>query len=245
MFERPAFIRPPSDRQASTGEVPTGTMTTMPTRERPADRGRRLVRNALGRLYEDLRAARIQAGLSQRAVADAVGVSHSRIGRLERAEIERPPWDLLAGMCAVVGLDLVVKAYPGGDPLRDRAHTRLLERLRRILAPSLRWQVERALPLPGDRRAWDATVEGPGWRCHIEAETVLSDGQALARRLFLKVRDGGPGHVVLLVADTRRNRSALEVIGPMLRSTLPLDGRSILRALRRGNDPGGSGILLL
>jgi transcriptional regulator with XRE-family HTH domain len=217
----------------------------MPTRERPADRGRRLVRNALGRLYQDLRAARIGAGLSQRAVADAVGVSHSRIGRLERGELERPPWDLLAGACSVVGLDLVVKAYPGGDPLRDRAHAALLERLHRALPRSLRWQTERAFPLSGDQRAWDATVEGSGWRCHVEAETVLSDGQALARRLSLKMRDGGPGHLVLLVADTRRNRQAMAVIRPMLRDALPLDGGRILRALHRGIDPGGSGILLL
>jgi hypothetical protein len=59
------------------------------------------------------------------------------------------------------------------------------------------------------------------------------------------MRDGGPGHLVLLVADTRRNRQAMAVIRPMLRDALPLDGGRILRALHRGIDPGGSGILLL
>jgi len=42
---------------------------------------------------------------------------------------------------ALVGLDLSVKSYAGGSPLRDRAHAALLARLRARLHPRLRGPV--------------------------------------------------------------------------------------------------------
>jgi len=164
---------------------------------------------------------------------------------VERGSIEAPPFDLLAALCGVVGLDLVVKAYPGGDALRDAGHDALLGRLRGELHPSLRYRSEQAFPAPSDLRAWDAVIVGRGWICHVEAETVIADGQELTRRLFLKARDGGPGRLVLLIADTRRNRNALHVIRRSLSDTLPLDTRVVMRALRRGQDPGGDGVVIL
>jgi transcriptional regulator with XRE-family HTH domain len=217
----------------------------MPSRERPADRGRRRIRASLGRVVADVRAARVGAGLSLEAVAEAVGVSHSRISRLERGAIEHPPVDFVAAVCAVVGLDLVIKAYPSGDPLRDRAHDALLGRLRAVLDPSLRLKTEQPLPILGDLRAWDGTIIGRGWLCHVEAETAITDGQALLRRLSLKARDGGRGNVVLLVSDTRMNRDALHTLRPSITASLPLGTRSILGSLRRGEEPRESGIVVL
>ena len=172
-------------------------------------------------------------------------MSHSRISRLEREAIEHPPLDLLAAVSAVVGLDLVVKAYPSGDPLRDQAHDALLGKLRAVLHPSLRLLTEQPLLIPGDLRAWDGTIVGHQRLGHVEAETAITDGQALVRRLFLKVRDGGRGRVILLVSDTRSNRDALHVLRPSLAATLSLGTRAVLRALRRGDDPGDNGIVVL
>jgi transcriptional regulator with XRE-family HTH domain len=217
----------------------------MPSRERPADRGRRKIRVSLGRVVDDARAARVGAGLSQQDVAEAVGVSHSRISRLERGAVQHPPVDFVAAVCAVVALDLVIKAYPSGDPLRDRAHDALLGRLRDVLPPLLRLRTEQPLPIPGDLRAWDGTIVGPGWLCHVEAETAITDGQALLRRLSLKARDGGSGNVVLLVSDTRLNRDALHTLRPSLTPTLPLGTRAILGALRRAEEPADSGVVVL
>src|SRR4029453_8828733 len=110
------------------------------------------------------------------------------------------------------GLGLSNKAYPTGDPIRDRAQLALLERLRGRLHPSLRWRTEVPLPREGDLRAWDAEIRGPPparWRMRVEAETRITDGQALERKLGLKVRDDPGGHLILLVADTRANRRAL------------------------------------
>ena len=129
--------------------------------------------------------------------------------------------------------------------MRDRAHVALLERLRVRLAPGLRWRVEVPLAIPGDLRAWDAEVAGVGWRMRIDAETAIADGQLLERRLALKGRDSGPGHVVLLVADTRANRQAIQLLRPGLRDLLRLDTRAVLRALGAGLDPGAGGIVVI
>ncbi|MBA2720376.1 MAG: hypothetical protein H0U52_14225 [Chloroflexi bacterium] len=150
----------------------------------------------------------------------------------------------LGSWCAVVGLDLALRAYPAGDPIRDAGQLRLLERFRARLHPSLHWSTEVPLPIEGDLRAWDAVIRGDGWRLPVEAETVLNDLQALERRLNLKLRDGGTEHVILLVADTTRNRRALAA-APGAFANLPLGTREVLRALARGEQPGGSGIVIL
>jgi len=217
----------------------------MARRERAVDRGRRRAREALVRLQRDHREARVAAGLSLRAVARAVGASHSEVRRFEIGETAAPSLEFMAACCAVVGLELGLRAYPAGDPIRDRAHIALLERFRARLHPSLSWRTEVPLPLGGDLRAWDAEAAGTGWRARVEAETAITDGQALERRLALKVRDSGPGHVILVVADTRANREALVTLREGLRRLLPLDTRQLLGALAAGRDPGAGGIVIL
>ena len=144
-------------------------------------------------------------------------------------------------------MDLTMRAYPIADPLRDSGQRLLLNRLGRELQDGLAYRREVPFPDPHDLRAWDGLIEPAdrSWCVRVEAETRISDGQALARKLARKMRDGGPGHLVLLVPDTRHNRAALRVIRDELRPLLPLDGRAILAALREGRDPGGSGIVVL
>ncbi len=150
--------------------------------------------------------------------------------------------------CAVVGLDLSIRAYAAGDPIRDQAHASLLERFRLRLHPGIRWAAEVPLPIDGDLRAWDAELIGPPpdrWRVRVEAETRLADAQALIRRLQLKVRDDPHGQLVLLVSDTRANRSALGTIRTGLVELLPLDTRATLAALAAARRPRGGGIVVL
>jgi transcriptional regulator with XRE-family HTH domain len=219
----------------------------MATRDRPGDRGRRNARQGVGRLAVDGRNARVGAGVSLRVVADAIGVSHGRVGRFERGEMRSPDTDFLGAYFAVLGMELSLRAYPVGDAMRDRGQRALLERLHRELHPSLTWRTEVPLPNERDLRAWDAEIrpmEG-SWRLRVEAEMRISDGQALERRLTLKVRDGGEGHLLLLVANTRANRLAMPSLGRALETALPVSGRAMLSALRAGRDPGGSGIVML
>jgi transcriptional regulator with XRE-family HTH domain len=216
----------------------------MGTRERPAHAAGRAARLAVGRLCDEIRRARRNAGLSQATVARAAGLSRSRLARLEAGQLTSPPIPILFGVAAVVGLDVSLRAYPGGDAIRDAAHARLLDRFRRRLHPSLLWRSEVPLPIPGDRRSWDGTVGGPGWSIAVEAETGVDDTQALDRRVTLKRRDGGADVVIIVLADTRRNRAALNG-APAAFADFPLRTREILAALGRGLRPRASGVVLL
>ena len=165
---------------------------------------------------------------------------------MERIEAGTRPTTIheYAVLGAAVGLDVRLRAYPAGDPIRDAGQQRLLERFRVRLHPSLRWSTEVRLSMEGDLRAWDGMIRGDAWRLPVDAETVLDDIQALERRLSLKLRDDRADHVILLVADTPRNRRALAAAPAAFRD-LPLRTREVLHALGRGADPGTSGIVLL
>jgi transcriptional regulator with XRE-family HTH domain len=220
----------------------------MGTRERPADRGRRRAGEAFRRLGQEHRDARVAAGLSLRDAAAASGAAYTQLWRFERGELDRVSITDVGAWCAVVGLDLALRAYPAGDPIRDRAQLALLERLRKRLHPSLRWRTEVPLPIERDLRAWDAEVSGrhpEPWRARVEAETRITDGQALERRLTLKYRDDPGGHLILLLSDTRANRAGLRSLREDLTELLPLNTRELLAAFGNGHDPGASGIAIM
>jgi hypothetical protein len=149
---------------------------------------------------------------------------------------------------AVVGLELAAKAYPANaDAVRDSGQARVLTRLSTRIASSLVWKLEVPLPIPGDRRAWDATITATDrrWRYGVEAETHPDDGQATLRRLMLKQRDGGMDGVILLLPDTRQARAFLRDFGPMLRASFPVPGATALRRLEAGEDPHGNAVIVL
>jgi hypothetical protein len=145
---------------------------------------------------------------------------------------------------AALGHNVRLKAYLAGDAIRDAGQQRLIDRLRRHLHPSISITTEVGLPIPGDLRAWDAMLRTTTWRRPVEAETAIDDVQAVDRRVQLKVRDGAVDGVILLVADTLRNRRALAA-APSAFTNFDRDARRVLRDLRAGGDPGGSSILVL
>jgi hypothetical protein len=80
-------------------------------------------------------------------------------------------------------MDLVIRLYPAGDAIRDAPQQRLLLRFRLHVHRQLVWRTEVTLPNDADLRAWDAVVGGDGWSIAVEAETSITDVQALERRL--------------------------------------------------------------
>ena len=113
------------------------------------------------------------------------------------------------------------------------------------LHPSLGWRTE--VPLHGatSLSAWDAVVRSETDRTAIDAETRIRDGQALTRRLELKFeRDRTVARLVVLVADTRNNRRAFELIREGMREAFPLDSRDPA-AFARGESPAAGGIVVL
>ena len=217
----------------------------MPPRERPVDRGQRLGSTILGRIGEELRLTRVSRGLTIAAVGHTVGISTAELSRIERSRAPRVPFITLARIASAVGLDLSARLYPGGTPIRDAPQISLLSDFSVELASTLRWDTEVPLPISGDARAWDGMIRGANWRFGVEAETSPRDGQALVRRLQLKLRDGEVDGVVLLVRDTRQTRLFLDAAEMELGAFLPLGSRQILGALRRGERPSGNGIVVV
>jgi transcriptional regulator with XRE-family HTH domain len=217
----------------------------MSTREARIDRGIRLSRRVLTSIGDELRHARLSAGLSQAVVAVASGLSTTQISRIERAHLPSASFDQVARLASILGLDLSVKFYPAGQPLRDQAHLELIARFRARLGPELVVRTEVPVPIAGDTRAWDIVVYGGPKPIGVEAETRLRDWQALERRIALKARDSGIDRLILLLSATRANRAALGVAQDSLHRTFPVPARVALRALAEGRDPGGSAIIML
>lgn len=218
----------------------------MPARDDPQVRGRRAARRSLAEVAADLRTTRLALGLSQSTVASAAGISRSYAGRLERSEVAAPNVDHLASIAAALGLRLRFALYPDGEPVRDRVQLQLLDRLRTRIHPTIAWRTEVPIPLPGDRRAWDAVaMADDGWT-GIEAISRLGVVDATLRSVNQKQRDDPRiARVVLAIADTVRNRGALRSAITSVRAEYPLDTRTVLAAWGAGQSPSLSGIVLI
>jgi transcriptional regulator with XRE-family HTH domain len=192
---------------------------------------------------DEIRRSRTSNALSLQVVAKAAGISASELSRIERGLAERVSLIVLSRLCAVVGLDLSVRAFPGGSPLRDARHGRVLGRLRAHVRATLGWALEVPLPNAGDQRAWDAVIRGSGWRYGVECEMNPIDGHALLRRLALKERDGMVDGVILLMPDTRQARLFRREFAELLADQFPVRPADALRRLAAGTDPGGSAII--
>lgn len=213
--------------------------------ERRADRGARVARILHRKLGQELRDLRRQSGLSQRRIAAEIGVDHGVVSRIESGAAGVASLETYAKLFAVLGARLSLKVYPEGEPLRDEAQLRLIARLLQLLHAAIR--VARGVPMgiPDDLRAWDLVLSVDDDRAAVEAETVLDDLQALERKITLKMQDSGIEVVILLVADTDRNRRILRAHREVLRARFPLDTREAMAYLRAGKLPPQSAIVIL
>ncbi len=220
-------------------------MSFVATHEKPADRGARRAAITLATLGTEYRTARRDRGLSLRDVGAALNISHVAAGRVERGLVPGVSLRMLARYAEVVGLELSVRAYAGGAPVRDSAHVALLAAFRAQLSPRLSWATEVPFPSTGDARAWDALIRGDGWLYGAEAETAPRDVQALGRRMSTKLRDGNVDGLLLLLPSTRRTREFLGAGEEHLAPLFPIPGGRALALLRAGLDPGGSAIIVI
>jgi transcriptional regulator with XRE-family HTH domain len=218
----------------------------MPARDRILAIGARTGERIASELGNIARERRMALGLSRHLVAAKLGISRSTLARWEAAVGAAPDLRRAARLLRLLGLDLTLRAYPAGGALRDQAHTRLISRFVRLIGTAIPFQLEAPIPLAGDLRAWDVlmTISGSN-RVGVAAETRLRDWQALLRAERLKARDSGVDRLILVLANTVANREAVRMAGATLATQLPLDGRTILAALRAGRDPGGDGILFV
>src|SRR5262245_18798767 len=116
-----------------------------------ASRGRergRWLRNQTG---SELRLAQIGAGLTLAFVAAAVGTSIAELSRIERGLAEWVTVDALSRISAVVGLELSLRAYPSGVPIRDSIHAGVTSAFRALLPIGCRVASEVPIGPPGDQ----------------------------------------------------------------------------------------------
>lgn len=220
-------------------------LRSMGSRERAIDIGAARAREILARLPAEARSARLEHGLGQADVASVLGISVAQYSRIERGLSPDLSIATAVRLFAVLGLDLSIRAYPAGDPIRDIAHAALLERLHQLCHRTIVWRTEVPFPIAGDLRAWDATAVCRAFRAGVEAETRIRDAQALDRRLALKERDGGMDLMILLVLDSRTNRAVLRQAGAQLLLRFPVPGTRAIELIGAGAHPGGNALILL
>jgi hypothetical protein len=173
-----------------------------------------------------------------------VGISHTQVIRIERGLAPHVDIDVVSRMASVLGFSLTLGIYPIATPVRDAGHLALLTRLRERVHPAVRWRSEVPMPIPGDLRSADATLDGDHLDAMVEAETRLADVQGLERRVANKARDLGVQRVILLVLDSSHNREVVRST-PWLVERFPIGTRAALAALGQGRDPGGDCLVFL
>ena len=218
----------------------------MATRRDPVVEAARRARQHLSQSVTSIRDARRNAGISQDAVAAAIGCSRQLVGAIESETLDDVGCIQLARLAAVVGLDVSVRTFPGGSVLRDAGQLRLLDRFRASVGELWTWRTE--VPVtndPLDRRAIDAILVRPPHRVGVEAVTRLLDAQGQVRVILLKQQAAGLECTVIALANTRHNRHAVVEAEPSLRPAFPLDSRWVLQELRAGRVPPANGVVLV
>lgn len=220
----------------------------MTSRERRATRATFSMRRDVRKAGDDLREARLRAGLTLEQVATAIGVSAPTVLRTERAIGPGARPELLAGHAEAVGLRARLLLYPADDPIRDSAQVRLIRSFRGAIGPLASMDLERPVVLTAgstDRRAFDAVIRLPSGECGVECYTRFHDCQAQLRAALLKQRDAQLGRLLIVVRGTHTNRRSVAAAADLIRLNFPLGTRAVLLALRAGRDLEANGIVML
>jgi transcriptional regulator with XRE-family HTH domain len=214
----------------------TETRTENRTATRDAERA---LRHESRRAAEELRRMRLRAGVSQAAVAAAVGTTRSLICRLEQGD-PAVALRMRFRVAAVLGADLRLMAYAGSGPvIRDSVQAEVVEHLLRVRNPGWRATVEADVPGPGSRSV-DLRLDGPADTILVEVETRVDSLEGIVRELHAKRRaileSFGAGairrvHVVLVLPVTRRHSTMVKAHPEIIRAAFPVPSAVIRRAL--------------
>lgn len=213
----------------------------MARRRRGADRAAAQAA-AVGRSVRD---ARQLAGMTRCQASARAGVARSTWERIELGSRAVTLASLVAA-CDAVGLDLVCQTYPGREPsLRDSGQLEIAQYLAAMASPS--WKVSFEEPAGEHGQAIDQVLWSPTEVVAVEIERLLLNWQSqfrrwTAKRDWLAARHARPVRLVIVVADTRRNRSVVAPFAPTLTRILPAGSRAVLGAIRSGGPLGQDGL---
>jgi transcriptional regulator with XRE-family HTH domain len=216
-------------------------------RHRPADTGRARAIFVRRRLGEELRIARMAAGLTQSQVAVVAGVTQSHVSAVERGtrNVSLKAACLLA---ASAGHELAVRLFPtDAVSLRDSGQAAMAGAIVDAAHPT--WHAYLEMPVSKtDRRAADLVLVGQREVLHLEIERRLVDFQAQLRAATLKreslaTRFAQPVHLILVLPDRKSSRYAVRELERIVSRTMPVASARIRRAIASGATAGGDGIL--
>ncbi len=213
--------------------------------------GDRRLKAMTRRFGDEFRLLRLRAGVSQAAVARAIGVDRATICRLEGGD-PAVSNAIRARAGAVLGADLTLGLYPAASPLiHDAPHARLIEAILRVRHPS--WKATLEAPVPdGGRRSSDVRLDRGRDIVLIEVETRVQVLEALIREgnekreRVARVSPDRRVHTALVLPPTRHHRALVASHPDTLRVAYPCPSTDLRRALAHpsGGWPG-DGIMWL
>jgi transcriptional regulator with XRE-family HTH domain len=158
--------------------------TNTGTIRKATNEGDRALRRTGRRFGEDFRELRLRFGVTQAAVARAIGVSRSVICHLEAGD-EDVGTRIRARASAVLGATFKMALYADAEPMiRDAAHARLIETLLRLRHPGWHATIEAPVPNtlagPG-QRSTDVRLDGARQIVLFEVESRIQRWEELAR----------------------------------------------------------------
>lgn len=134
------------------------------------------------RLGNELRQLRLDANLTQRAVATAARIDQGFLSQIEGGRRE-PSFAVLIALGDVLGADLAVRMYPTTGPrIRDRTQAAMVEALLHDVHP--RWKRLLEVPVHRPARGFiDAVLVSP-----FERMIVAVEAQSELRRIEQQIR---------------------------------------------------------
>ena len=220
----------------------------------------RLARDLRRQVGSEIRRLRLDANLSQQALAAAADIDQGYLSQIE-AGIREPSLAVLLAIGDVLGADLVVHLYPTTGPrIHDRIQAAMVEALLGVL--DQRWKRLVEVPVRRPARGFIDVV-----LCDPSAGLVVAvEAQSQIRRVEQQLRwstdkaeslpsaaswpilapaDQRPPAIsqLLLLRSTRSTRELARAYQSMLASAFPARTIDIWRSLVEGSSWPGSGIL--
>ena len=211
--------------------------------------GDRQLRRTCIRFGDEIREIRLRTGVSQAALARAIGVARSVICRMEQGD-PNVAARIRSRAVAALGADFRMAVFPAGAPLiHDAAHARIVESVLRLCHPSWQRTVEAPVPGPG-RRSTDIRLDRGNDTVLMEVETHVRALEAIIREGSDKrtavegVHGGRRIHVVLVLPRTRHHRALVSAHPSIVAAAFPNGAGDLEMALASATvDWPGDGIL--
>jgi transcriptional regulator with XRE-family HTH domain len=211
--------------------------------------GDRQLRRTCIRFGEEIREIRLRVGVSQAALARAIGVTRSVICRMEQGD-PNVSARIRSRAVAALGADFRIAVFPSGAPLiHDAAHARIVEAVLRRCHPTWHRTVEAPVPGPG-RRSTDIRLDRGADTVLMEVETHVRALEAIIREGSEKrsaVADASDGrriHVALVLPPTRHHRSLVGAHPAIVAAAYPASDADLEAALTAPDQAWpGDGIL--